>query len=110
MNQSNSSTSNPILLGGYNFGFDQNSTELTGSHFRDPVLVSAIAVNGFCVISFLALAIVSCCMKLSRKAKGRKVFAVLYGLLVAMFLSVSPHPFSTSSQSPFLIVPTYYLG
>jgi len=89
MNQSDSNGST-ILLGGYNFGFDQNSTDLTGSHFKDPILVSAIAVNGLCVVAFLALAIVTCCMKLSWRAKGRKVFAVLYGLVVAMFLLALP--------------------
>ncbi|KAH6698275.1 hypothetical protein BKA61DRAFT_682653 [Leptodontidium sp. MPI-SDFR-AT-0119] len=84
MNHSNSGGSNPVLLGGYNFGFNQNSTDLTGSHFKDPVLVSAIAINGLCVVAFLALAIVTCCMKLSWKAKGRKVFAVFaYGRTLA---------------------------
>ena len=90
MNQSDSNGS-PILLGGYNFGFDQNSTDLTGGHFKDPILISAIAVNGLCIVAFLALAIVTCCMKLSWRAKGRKVFAVLYGLIVAMFLLALPN-------------------
>jgi hypothetical protein len=91
MNQSDSGGSKSILLGGYNFGFDQNSTDLTGSHFKDPILVSAIAVNGLCVVAFLALAIVTCCIKLSWRAKGRKVFAVLYGLIVAMLLLALPN-------------------
>ncbi|CZR57851.1 uncharacterized protein PAC_07740 [Phialocephala subalpina] len=81
-----SSNSNATLLGGYNFGFYENSTQLTGNHFKDPVLVSAIVVNGICVFSFAALAIVSCWMK-SKRTQGRKVFAVLYGLVVAMFLA-----------------------
>jgi drug/metabolite transporter (DMT)-like permease len=98
MNNSTSGGSNPVLLGGYNFGFDQNSTELTGSHFRDPILVSAIAINGLCVVAFLALAVVTCCAKLSWRAKGRKVFAVLYGLVVAMFLSALPTLSLTNSQ------------
>jgi hypothetical protein len=85
---SNQSTSlNSTLLGGYNFGFDQNSAQLTGSHFKDPILVSAIAVNGICVASFAALVIVSWWMK-GKRSKGRKVFVVLYGLTVAMFLFV----------------------
>lgn len=75
------------LLGGYNFGFNENSTQLTGKHFKDPILVSAIAVNGICVLSFAILAIISWWMKGSR-TKGRKVFGVLYGLLVTMFLLV----------------------
>jgi hypothetical protein len=77
--------SSATLLGGYNFGFYENSTQLTGSHFKDPVLVSAIVVNGMCVFSFAALAIVSWWMK-GKRARGRKVFAVLYGLVVALFL------------------------
>ncbi|KUJ11021.1 uncharacterized protein LY89DRAFT_688983 [Mollisia scopiformis] len=113
MNQSDSVDSNPILLGGYNFGFDQNSTNLTGSHFKDHILVSAIAVNGLCVVAFLALAIVTCCMKLSWRAKGRKVFAVLYGLVVAMSLAYGRtladeiiHEFGLSSVvGPYLALP-----
>jgi hypothetical protein len=79
--------SNTALLGGYNFGFNENSTQLTGNHFKVPILVSAIAMNGLCVLCFFVLVIITCWMKGSR-AKGRKVFGVLYGLLVALFLSV----------------------
>lgn len=81
------SNSNATLLGGYNFGFYENSTQLTGSHFKDPVLVSAIVVNGFCVFSFAALVVTTWWMK-GKRARGRTLFRVLYGLLVAMFLSV----------------------
>jgi hypothetical protein len=88
---SNSNTTlmgpNTTLMGGYNFGFNENSTQLTGNHFKVPILVSAIAVNGICVLSFFVLVIITWWMKGSR-AKGRKVFAVLNGLLVALFLSV----------------------
>ncbi len=87
MESNTSSNSNTALLGGYNFGFYENSTQLTGSHFKDPVLVSAIVVNGICVFSFAALAIISCWVK-AKRTRGRKVFAVLYGLVVALFLFV----------------------
>jgi hypothetical protein len=87
MESNTSSNSSATLLGGYNFGFYENSTQLTSRHFKDPVLVSAIVVNGICVFSFAALAIVSCGMK-AKRTRGRKVFAVLYGLVVAMFLFV----------------------
>jgi hypothetical protein len=87
MDKNQSSNSSATLLGRYNFGFYENSTQLTGSHFKDPVLVSAIVVNGICVFSFAALAIVSWWMK-GKRARGRKVFAVFYGLLVALFLLV----------------------
>jgi hypothetical protein len=80
-----SSSSNATLLGGYNFGFHENNTQLTGHHFKDPVLLSAIVVNGVCVASFVALVIVTWWMK-GKREKGRRVFSVLYGLLVAMFL------------------------
>jgi hypothetical protein len=97
MDNNQSSNSSATLLGGYNFGFYENSTQLTGNHFKDAVLVSAIVVNGICVFSFAALAIVSWWMK-GKRARGRKVFAVLYGLLVALFLLViliiSNQPFS----------------
>jgi ATP/ADP translocase len=93
MATSGSSNSNSTVLGGYNFGFYDNSTQLAGSHFKDPVLVSAIVVNGICVFSFAVLAIVAWWMK-GKRERGRRVFAFLYGLLVAMFLLVSPiiHP------------------
>jgi hypothetical protein len=87
MENDTTSNSNTTLLGGYNFGFYENSTQLTGSHFKDPVLVSAIVVNGICVFSFAVLAIISCWMK-AKRTRGRKAFAVLYGLVVAMFLLV----------------------
>lgn len=82
------SNSNATLLGGYNFGFSENSTQLTGSHFKDAILVSAIVVNGVCVFSFAVLITTTCWMK-GKRTRGRKLFRVLYGLLVAMFLSVS---------------------
>jgi hypothetical protein len=85
MDTDESSNANTTLLGGYNFGFYENSTQLTGNHFKDAVLVSAIVVNGICTLSFAALAIATCCMK-GKRARGRRAFAVLYGLLIALFL------------------------
>jgi len=103
--------SNTALLGEYNFGFNENRTQLTGSHFKDPVLVSAIVVNGVCVFSFAALAIVSWWMK-GKRARGRKVFAVLYGLLVALFLAYSRtmadeivHEYGLNMLSAYLALP-----
>ena len=87
MESNTTSNSNATLLGGYNFGFYENSTQLTGRHFKDPVLVSAIVINGICAFSFAVLAIVSCWMK-AKRTRGRKVFAALHGLVVAMFLFV----------------------
>jgi hypothetical protein len=52
--------SNTNLLGGYNFGFKENSTQLTGSHFKDPVLVFSIVVNGICFFSFALLDNLAC--------------------------------------------------
>ncbi len=97
MYDNQSGNSSATLLGGYNFGFDENSTQLTGSHFKDPVLVSAIAVNGICVVSFAVLAIVCWWMK-GKRTRGRRVFAVLYGLVAALFLFVILliDPFKTS--------------
>jgi hypothetical protein len=88
MDTNESNKANTTLLGGYNFGFYENSTQLTGHHFKDPVLVSAIAVNGICILSFAALTITTWWKK-SKRARGRKVFAVLYGLLIALFLYAS---------------------
>ena len=88
MDTDESSNANTTLLGGYNFGFYENSTQLTGHHFKDPILVSAIVVNGICFLSFAALATITWWMK-GKRARGRKVFAVLYGLLIALLLYVS---------------------
>lgn len=89
MDVNNSSDPNAAVLGGYNFGFYENSTQLTGSHFRDPVLLSAIVVNGICVCAFAMLTLTAWWMK-GKRERGRRVFTVLYGLLVAMFLLVLP--------------------
>jgi len=86
MDTDESSNVNTTLLGGYNFGFYENSTQLTDNHFKDPVLVSAIVVNGICTLSFAALAITTWWMK-GKRARGRRVFAVLYGLLIALILA-----------------------
>jgi hypothetical protein len=43
---------NTALLGGYNFGFNENSTQLTGNHFKVPILVSAMAITGFASYAF----------------------------------------------------------
>ena len=88
MDTNESSNANTTLLGGYNFGFYENNTQLTGHHFKDPILVSAIVVNGICILSFAALAVATWWMK-GKRARGRKVFAVLHGLLIALLLYVS---------------------
>jgi hypothetical protein len=56
-----------------------------GSHFKDPILVAAIVVNGFCAISFAMLGIAMWSMD-GKTEKGRKVFAVLSGIIGTMFL------------------------
>jgi hypothetical protein len=86
------SPNNATLFSGYDFDFLNNSTQLTGSHFKDPVLVSAIAVNGICALCFALLLIATWIMK--RRKQSRLEFAALHGLLVAMFVFVSPiiHP------------------
>jgi uncharacterized membrane protein YjdF len=69
------------------FSFLANSTQLVGSYFKDPVLVSAIAVNGICALSFAVLFIATWYVK-SKGESGRLVFLVLSGLLGIMFMSV----------------------
>jgi hypothetical protein len=83
------SSSNSTLLSGYNFDLLGNSTQLTGSHFKDPVLVAAIVVNGICALFFALLCVATWMMK-DKAKKGRRVFAVIYGLLGTMFVFVSP--------------------
>jgi len=81
-------SSNSSFLDGSN-STSSNITQLTGSDFKDPVLVSAIVVNGICACSFAFLAIVTHWIK-DKKERGRRAFGVLVGLLGAMFLLVSP--------------------
>jgi hypothetical protein len=82
-------SSNSSSLNGFN-STSSNDTQPAGSDFKDPVLVSAIAVNGICAFSFAVLAIMAYRIK-GKKERGRYAFGVLAGLLGAMFLLVS-HP------------------
>jgi hypothetical protein len=81
-------SSNNSFLDGSN-STSSNITQLAGSDFKDPVLVSAIVVNGICVFSFAFLAIAVYWIK-GKKERGRRAFGVLAGLFGAMFLLVSP--------------------
>jgi hypothetical protein len=81
-------SSNSSFLDSFN-STSSNTTQLAGSDFKDPVLVSAIVVNGICTFSFAFLAIAAHGIK-GKKERGRKSFGVLAGLLGAMFLLVSP--------------------
>jgi hypothetical protein len=80
-------SSNSSFLDGFNS--TTNNTQLAGSDFKDPVLVSAIVVNGICAFSFAFLAIAAHWIK-GKKERGRYAFGILVGLLGAMFLLVSP--------------------
>jgi len=79
-------SSNSSFLNDFN-STSSNATQLAGSDFKDPVLVSAIVVNGICVISFAILTIAAHWIK-DKKVRGRYAFGVLAGLLGAMFLLV----------------------
>jgi hypothetical protein len=83
------SANNATLFSGYNFDFLNNSTRLVGSHFKDPLLVSAILVNGICALSFAILLFVAWIMK-GKAQMGLLMFSVLYGMLGTMFVYVSP--------------------
>jgi hypothetical protein len=82
-------SSNDSFLDGFNATSFFNSSQPIGKDFKDPVLVSAIAVNGVCAVSFAIMAIAARCIK-DKKMPRRFMFSVLVGLLGAMFLFVPP--------------------
>jgi ammonia channel protein AmtB len=77
------------LFGGNSSSFFGNDGQPVGSHFKDPILVAAIVVNGICAISFGALGIATCGIK-EKKVKGRKLFGVVSGIIAGMFLLAPP--------------------
>jgi ammonia channel protein AmtB len=79
-------TNSSLLSGSSFFG---NDGQPIGSHFRDPVLVAAIVVNGICAIYFGALGVATWQIK-GKKEKGRRLFGILSGIIAGMFLLVSP--------------------
>jgi hypothetical protein len=81
-------SSNSSSLSGFN-STSSNDTQPAGSDFKDPVLVSAIVVNGIFAFSFAVLSIMAYRIK-GKKERGRYAFGVLAGLLGAMFLLVFP--------------------
>jgi hypothetical protein len=82
-------TNNSSQSNGSSSSFFGNDGQPVGSDFKDPILVAAIAVNGFCLISFAALGIAT--LKIDGKTKkGRRLFGVVSGLIGGMFLFVSP--------------------
>ena len=80
-------SNNTTLAGEISSNFFGNGTQPVGSDFKDPVLLAAITVNGICAISFALLVVATWCIK-RKKERGRRVFGVLSGIIVTMFLLV----------------------
>jgi hypothetical protein len=102
-------TNNSSLFGGNSSSFFGNDGQPTGNHFKDPILVAAIVVNGICAISFGALVVATCLIKRKRE-KGRRLFRVVSGIIVGMFLLVSPLIDTAKYQVEFAEMLTFISG
>jgi hypothetical protein len=81
-------TNNSLLFGGNSSSFFGNDGQPVGNHFKDPILVAAIVVNGICAVSFGALVIATWRIK-GKREKGRRLFGAVSGIIAGMFLLVS---------------------
>jgi ammonia channel protein AmtB len=102
-------TNNSSLFGGNSSSFFGNDGQPIGSHFKDPILVAAIAVNGTCAISFGALGIATWQIKRKRE-KGRRLFGVVSGIIAGMFLLVSPLIDTVKYEVEFVEMLTFISG
>jgi hypothetical protein len=102
-------TNNSSLFGGNSSSFFGNDGQPIGSHFKDPILVAAIVVNGICAISFGALVVATWQIK-GKKEKGRRLFGVLSGIITGMFLLVSPLIDSAKHRVVFVEMLTFISG